>query len=141
MSTEQNKELVRRMYAALDQHDLGSVDAIFGDDWVNVDPALPPLRGHAGARQLIGMFAEAFPDFSTTIESLVAEGDLVAARCTHTATHQGPFMGIPATGRQALVSSTGLFRIVDRKLAESRVVFDALGMLVQLGVIPAPAAA
>src|SRR5690349_4816881 len=83
MSTEQNKELARRMYAALDQHEIGAIESIFAVDWVNVDPALPPLRGHAGARQLIDMFADAFPDFSTTIESLVAEGDLVAVRCTH----------------------------------------------------------
>jgi steroid delta-isomerase-like uncharacterized protein len=138
MSTEQNKELVRRMYAALDGHDLGAVESIFAADWVNIDPALPPLRGHGGARQLIGMFAEAFPDFSTTIETLVAEGDLVAVRCTHEATHQGSFMGIPATGRHARVSSSGVYRVAGGRLAENRVVFDAMGLLQQLGIIPAP---
>jgi steroid delta-isomerase-like uncharacterized protein len=141
MSIEQNKELVRQMYAALDGHDTGGIESIFAADWVNIDPALPPLHGYDGARQLIGMFAEAFPDFSTTIETLVAEGDLVAVRCIHEATHQGTFMGIPATGRRARVSSSGVYRIAGGRLAENRVVFDAMSLLQQLGIIPEPQAA
>lgn len=137
MSAEQNKALVRRMYAAFDAADLAAVPAIFGPAWVNNDPSLPPLSGHDGARQLISMFTQAFSDFTTTIESILAEGDRVAARFSHTGTHQGEFMGIQPTGRRISVSSSGIFRIADGRVVENRVVFDALGLLQQLGVMPA----
>jgi predicted ester cyclase len=59
-----------------------------------------------------------------------------AARLTHTATHLGPFMGIPPTGRAATITATGIFRIQDGRLIENHVIFDALGLLRQLGVVP-----
>ena len=137
MSSEQNKALVRRMFAAFDAGDVAAVPDIFDPSWINHDPALPPLSGHDGARQLISMFTQAFPDFTTTIEHIVAEGDLVAARLTHAGTHQGEFMGIPPTDRRVATSSSGFFHIAGGRVVENRVVFDALGLLQQLSVTPA----
>ena len=139
MSTQQHATLVRRMYAALDANDLSAVPELFAPVWRNYDLTMPPLAGHDGARQLITILKSAFPDFRTTVDQVLVEGDLVAARVTHTATHLGPFMGIPPTGRQATVTATGIFRVQDGRLAENHVVFDALGLLRQIGVVPEPA--
>ena len=139
MSAEQNIALVHRMYAALDAGDIAAVPELFDPAWVNYDPSMPPLRGHPGAQQLISILTTAFPDFHTILDDVIVEGDLIAARMTHTATHRGVFLGIPATDRHAVVTATGIFRVTNGRLLESRVVFDALGLLQQLGIIPAMA--
>ena len=141
MSTEQNVALVRRMYAALDNNDLTVVPEIFDPAWNYRDPSLPPLVGHDGARQLITLLKSAFADFRTEIVDIIAEGELVAARLTHTATHTGDFMNIPPTGRQAVITASGIFQVRNGRIVENRVNLDALGLLRQLGVVPEPGAA
>jgi steroid delta-isomerase-like uncharacterized protein len=136
MTTETNKELIRRFYQAVDQGDTSQVEALFSPEWENVDPALPPMRGLDGARTLIGMFTASFPDFTSKIELMAAEADQVAIRATHTGTHEGVFLGIPPTSKSVNVSATGIYTIKDGKLIQNRVVFDAFGLLQQLGVAP-----
>jgi steroid delta-isomerase-like uncharacterized protein len=131
------KDVVRAFYAAVDAGDTAAADSLFATDWENVDPALPPMRGIEGGRALLGMFTSAFPDFRSEIQLIAEQDGKVAVRASHTGTHQGPFMGIPATGRQAAVSATGIFTVRDGKLVQNRVVFNAFGLLQQLGVIPA----
>jgi steroid delta-isomerase-like uncharacterized protein len=127
------------MYAALDAGDLAAVPELFDPAWRNDDPTMPAMAGHDGARQLFSILKTAFPDFHTTVDQVLVEGDQAAARLTHTATHLGPFMGIPPTGRAATITATGIFRIQDGRLIENHVIFDALGLLRQLGVVPEPA--
>ncbi|GAB4581984.1 MAG: ester cyclase [Anaerolineales bacterium] len=136
MSTETNKALIKRFYQAVDQGDTGAVEALFSPEWENIDPALPPMRGLDGARALVQMFTASFPDFTSQIELMAAENDQVAVRAFHTGTHQGPFLGVPATGKQVSTHATGIFTCKDGKLVQNRVVFDAFGLLQQLGVIP-----
>jgi predicted ester cyclase len=136
MSSEQLAMLVHRMYTALDAGDLAAVPELFDPAWRNNDLALPPMAGHDGARQLITILKSAFPDFHTTVDQVLVEGNLAAARLTHRGTHLGPFMGIPPTRRQATITATGIFRIQDGRLIENQVIFDALGLLRQLGVVP-----
>lgn len=137
MTTENNKALVKRFYQAVDQGDTSVVAELFAPTWENVDPALPPMRGLAGARTLVGMFTAGFPDFTSKIELMAAEGDRVAVRTIHTGAHRGPFLGIPATGKTVTVSATGIFTCQEGKLVRNQVVFDAFGLLQQLGVVPA----
>ncbi len=87
------------------------------------------------------MFAAAFPDGQMTIEDLVAEGDRVVARTTFNGTHQGEMQGIPATGKAVSVSGITIFRLDNGKIAEGWLVNDNLGLMQQLGVIPATQAA
>lgn len=134
--TETNKELIKRFYQAVDQGDATAVAELFAPEWENVDPALPPMRGLDGARTLVHLFTASFPDFTSKIELIAAEEDRVAVRTSHVGTHQGVFLGIPATGKPVNVSATGIFTCKDGKLVQNRVVFDAFGLLQQLGVVP-----
>jgi steroid delta-isomerase-like uncharacterized protein len=136
MST--NLDLVRRFFTALDANDGDTLASLVTQDWVNDDPAMPPLSGPDGARALAATLTGAFPDFESRILLTVEDADHVAVHVRHTGTHHGDFMGVPATGRAAAVTSTGILTIRDGRIAENRVVFDALGLLTQLGVIPAP---
>jgi predicted ester cyclase len=87
--------------------------------------------------QATGSFVEAFPDLRLTVEDLMAEGDRVAARVTFRGTHKGPFQGIPPTNRQVTFTSIEMNRMVDGKVAEHWVEIDLLGLLQQLGAVPA----
>ncbi len=60
------------------------------------------------------------------------------ARTTGRGTHKGELMGIPPTGKQIAVSGMTISRIVNGKAEETWANYDALGMLQQLGVVPAP---
>ena len=95
-------------------------------------------RGPEDVKRFMGEFRSAFPDFHTTIEDQIAEGDRVATRWTMRGTHEGEFRGIPATGNQISVTGIGIFRFSDGKVVESWDNFDQLGMMQQLGVVPSP---
>jgi predicted ester cyclase len=70
---------------------------------------------------------------------VIAEDDKVVLRVTAGGTHQGEFQGIPATGRTVTITGMGIARIEDGRIAESWWDFDALGLMQQLGAVPAPA--
>jgi predicted ester cyclase len=72
---------------------------------------------------------------------MIAEGEKVSTRFTWTGTQYGPFLGIPATGKHIAVKGVVIDRLVAGKMADSRILMDTLGMMQQLGAIPAPPAA
>ena len=139
MSTEANKTLVRRL---VEEGINESNEALFLDllspEVVihNAGPGAP--SGRAGWNVYRKLFRAAFPDGRWAIADIVAEGDLVAARASFSGTHQGEFLGIPPTGRQVTVSAIYICRLVDGKIVERWANSDELGMLRQLGAIPAP---
>ena len=68
--------------------------------------------------------------------AIAVDGDKIVARIVLRGTHQGPFFGIPATGRQVVVPGIHLMRYADGKMVEHWSNSDDLGMMGQLGVIP-----
>jgi predicted ester cyclase len=83
------------------------------------------------------MLRTAFPDLPFTIEELIAEGDLVAGRLTMRGAHDGSLMGMPPTGRQVHEAHVHFARFRDGKAVEHWGVRDDVGLLRQLGVMPA----
>jgi steroid delta-isomerase-like uncharacterized protein len=117
---------------------LEAIDEFFATSYVGHDPS----GIHAGDLATFKMSAEAmftaFPDLQVTIEDMVAEGDRVVKRWTARGTHDGEFMGIPATGNQIEVTGIDIYRMAGDKIEECWSNSDALGMMQQLGVIPSP---
>ena len=138
MSTEQNKNIVRRMLESVTTGDSSIVDELIAPNWVNHDPSLPPMQGRDGARQLFSMFNTAFPDMKVMVDRIIAEGDRVGAHFSFTGSNTGSFMGVPATGKKVNVVGAGVFRVVDGKLTDNWVNFDAMTMMQQLGLAPTP---
>ena len=140
-SEEENKtQFCRTLEEVFNQGDLAIVDELVAPDFLNHD--VPPgmnNRGPDSTRQIVRMLRTAFPDLHFTIEDLVAEGDTVAGRVTMSGTHLGPFQGIPPTGRSFQQAQMYFVRFRDGKAIEHRAVRDELGMMRQLGVLPAPA--
>jgi steroid delta-isomerase-like uncharacterized protein len=137
MSTADNKALVERFFAALNSGNLAALDEVIGPEYVQhsvfgVPDGLDALKG------LIGAMAGAFPDMRATVEAMVADGDRVVARWRMTATHQGPFQGLPATGKAVDISGMDMWRVQNGRLVEHWDALDQIGMMQQLGVMPAP---
>ncbi len=138
MSVEANKRLVQEGFQRLmNQGELALADELVSADFLNHDAPPGAPRGPAGLRGVVTMLRTAFPDLRIDTEELIAEGDKVVARTTLRGTRQGPFMGIPPTGRRFEQQQIHILRFVDGKAVEHRAVRDDLGMLQQLGVIPA----
>lgn len=139
MSTETNKDLIRRAFAAQNRGDIEAMLECCDPDVVFYEPSFPsPVRGYAGFRQLLAMYRSAFPNFRFTEETMIAEGDQVAARWRIDMTHGGDFMGIPPTGKQLTMTSVDIFRVVNGKIVEQWAMADMLGLMQQLGAVPVP---
>jgi steroid delta-isomerase-like uncharacterized protein len=136
--SEENKAIVRRWVEAFNEGDLEAVDELLADSYVRYDPNSPEVHGPEGEKQLIAMYRAAFPDLHFTIEDMVAEGDRVATRMGISATHEGELLGVPPTQRQLSFTAMELYRLAEGKIEEQWVNVDTLGMMQQLGAIPAP---
>lgn len=84
------------------------------------------------------MYRAAFPDLRFTMEDVIAEGDMVTVHLVARGTHRGELFGVPPTGGQVTVEAMERYRIADGRVAEQWVVMDALGLMQQIGAIPAP---
>ncbi len=138
--SEANKALIRRFFEEVwNDKNLEAIDELVAAD--SVDHALPPglPQGREGAKAFTGMYLSAFPDTKMTIEDIITEGDKVVTRWRATGTHTGELMGIPATGKQVTVTGLDINRYSNGKIVEHWGEFDQMGMMQQLGVIPAPA--
>jgi steroid delta-isomerase-like uncharacterized protein len=139
VSEEENKAVLRRWIEAYNERDLQAEADVLAPDYVAHVPAVSgPLEGLEAWRQFSGSFAEAFPDIRLTIEDIMAEGDMVAARVAFRGTHRGEFQGIPPTGKEVAFSSIEVNRVVEGKVEKHWVELDLLGLMQQLGAIPEP---
>lgn len=139
MSTEDNKALVRHFFEDVwNKHNLALVDELFSADYVEHRPipGIPPTRD--GFKQVASMFWSGFPDGRIEVEDQVAEGDTVVTRWISRSTQTGEFMQLAPMGKQVVVDGIHINRMADGKIVETWVQFDQLGMLQQLGVVPAP---
>ena len=141
--SEENKALVRRFIEEVwNSGNLDMIDELIAENHVDHDPAQSGAPGGRQAvRSFVEMYRSAYPDTRLAIGEMIAEGDLVAMTWTATGTHRGELMGIAPTGRSVTVSGIGVDRIAGGQIVESWANYDALGMLAQLGALPAKTAA
>jgi steroid delta-isomerase-like uncharacterized protein len=136
------KEIARRLVEDPWKGDLDAIDELVAPEFVGHNPpAREPNLGPAGQREFVEKYRSAFPDARVKVESQLGEGDRVVTRWTAHGTHRGELMGIDPTGREVTVHGITISRISAGKVVESWSNWDALGMLVQLGVVPEPARA
>jgi predicted ester cyclase len=135
---EANKAIVRRYREAHNTNNMDALDEIVAADLIshNMLPGLPP--GLAGGKMAHQGFRAAFPDGQTSTEDLIAEGDKVVERYSFHGTNTGSFLGAPPTGRPVQSSSISIYRIVNGKIVEHWGENDVIGVMVQLGLMPAP---
>ena len=142
MMGESNAQVFRRvMDECFGRGDLAAVDRYFREDFQEHEPVSGPQTGREGVKQIIRVMRGAFPDLGATIEDLSEVGDKLWARVRFSGTNTGELMGAPATGKRASFEAIDCVRFVDSRLAEHWGVVDMLGLLQQLGHVPAAAGA
>jgi steroid delta-isomerase-like uncharacterized protein len=125
----------------LNQQRLDRAVDLVKQDFVELDPLPGQEQGREGLKAILGVLWSAFPDMHWIVKEMVAEGEKVVTRFVWTGTHRGTFLGIPATGRSVGVKGVVIDRLEDGKMAESCILMDTMGLMQQLGVLPAPPAA
>jgi steroid delta-isomerase-like uncharacterized protein len=141
MSTlqEQNKDAARNFIElGFNQKNPAAVDTYFSPSLT--DHALPPMLppGFEGRKMFYGAFLAAFPDIHVNVKDQVAEGNKVVTHWAAHGTHQGELMGIPATGKSINVNGIAIDRFENGQSVEHWEIFDQMGLMQQLGVIPTP---
>lgn len=139
MSPEENKAVLRRAIERFnDPEDRKGYFELYDPDIVlhGFPPGLAP--GIEGAEQFYTAYWAAFPDVRVTIEDVVDEGGKLAARYTVRATHEGGFMGVPATGKRVTFDGMTILRFEGGKCVERWQSADMLGLMQQLGAVPTP---
>jgi steroid delta-isomerase-like uncharacterized protein len=142
--SEQNKAIARRTFEEVySGRNPDAADELYSPDFVDRDPAAPPemTRGPEGVKQQAAMYKAAFPDLEMTVEDQLAEGDKAVTRWTARGTHEGELMGVPASGTRVTVTGITISRISDGKVEEEWTNWDGLGLMQQIGAIPAEQAA
>jgi steroid delta-isomerase-like uncharacterized protein len=129
---------INRLYDLINAGDIDGFGRQLADDFVERDeiPGLPQTK--EGVVQYFRLLLAAFPDMKMDVQDSFASGDKAVARLRISGTHQGEFMGIPATGKPVSVNLIDITRFGDDGLAcEHWGVADQLALMQQLGVIPA----
>jgi steroid delta-isomerase-like uncharacterized protein len=118
-----------------------TAEELFAPDYVTDNADTPSRKiGPAGIMEYILLLRAALPDLHGVVHEVVAEDKRIAARFTITGTHTGaPLLGKSATGQRVKYDGFGIFHLENGKFARSYVLFDRLGLLTQLGIIPRPA--
>ena len=139
--TQQNAAVVRRF--AEEVITQGNIDAAGQLVWEDVIEQVPlPGQGPGleGLKDILRVMRAAFPDLDFSIKEQIAEGDKVASRFEWTGTHRGEFLGVPATGHPVRVWGMVIDRLEEGRIRDTRIIMDTLGLMIQLGVFPPPAA-
>lgn len=134
--TEKNKTIAIETMEALHQRDLNNVRAHMAPNARFYGWAPEPLDAD-GHKAFMSALLTAFPDSRFIVDDVIADGDKVAVRHRLQGTHQADLQGVPATGRQVEVNGIVIFRIENGKIAEAWLNADIMGMMQQLGVVPA----
>lgn len=140
MSADGNKQIVRRyLEQVVSAGDARAAEELVAPEVVFTSPYTPePTRGLHAFRQMITSLRASFPDLRIEEHDVIAEDDRVATRWTASGTHTGaPFAGIPTSGRRFSITGISIYRVRNGRIIEGWVNDDSLGMMSQLGAIPA----
>jgi steroid delta-isomerase-like uncharacterized protein len=136
MSAEENKAIVCRYLTAHAANDPGILDELLAPDFIG-QHATTSLNREALLHSVY-TYSEVFSDRKFTVKDQIAEGDKVVTRCTWRGIHTGDFLGLAPTGKQTEISVFFVQRIRDGRIVEQWFLFDQLGMMQQLGLVPPP---
>jgi predicted ester cyclase len=140
MTSTTNKQIVKEFIAALfTDGDLTAIDRYVDPGFINHDPPLPGSSdGPDGMRKVAEIMRQAFPDWRSDVQHMIAEGDLVAEHFVAHGTHRGSVMGESPTGQDVVLRGVNIFRIANAKIVERWGRLDDLGLMQQLGLAPGP---
>jgi steroid delta-isomerase-like uncharacterized protein len=139
VSIEANKAVVMRVVDEMwNRGDAAAVEELIAPSMVEHGAFGTGTGGRDDARDTVERFRSGFPDLVLEAEGLIAEGDRVVLHWVGRGTHEGEFMGVPPTGTRVEIAAVAMVRIHEGKIAEMRGAPDMLGLMQQIGAVPAP---
>jgi steroid delta-isomerase-like uncharacterized protein len=140
MTRESNIATMDRLNTAIESGDFQAFEDIFAPGAIDHDPAPDQVPGPEGFRQFFTSLRTAFPDLKVSVEKMIADGEYIALAYTITGTHQGRFLGFAPTGKRMQARGVEIGKFAHGQLIERWGSSDQLGILQQLGLVPAPSA-
>jgi predicted ester cyclase len=141
MSSEANKELIRRYMRAVDDNqtsDWSVIEEYIAEDFVAHNPPIPGVSlDREGMKQASEIFRVATPG-RHEIGMQIAEDDLVVSQISGRGVHAGELLGIPATNKEVETDGIAIHRIREGKIVEYWSVTDIARVLQQVGALPGP---
>ena len=132
-SAHKNKAVYRRFIQGLfNEGRLDRLNDLVHPDYVLHNPPPGAPSGPAAIKYAVSMFQEGFPDLEITLDELIAEEDLLAARSTFRGTHKGTIFGIAPTGTPVTMPGLTMVRVSEGRISESWVRNDILGLMNQI---------
>jgi steroid delta-isomerase-like uncharacterized protein len=123
-----------------DRRDIEALSRRHADDGVIVSPIFGTVQGRADIHASYVSLFKTFPDWKYVGEQILVDGTRGAQEFVVKATHSGPFMGLPPTGRRFDIRGVRMFEMKDGLIAHERRFYDFTGLLIQLGILrPKPA--
>jgi predicted ester cyclase len=137
-SPAESKTIVQAMEDEIfNRRNLAAIDRFIGPDYTLRTAAPGTKVGRDEIRAAIGAYLDGFSDLHAEVEEIVASGDRVAAVIRFTGTHDGVMFGLAPTGKSIDVRQIAMYRVVEGQVVDEWEVSDQLGLLQQLGAIPA----
>ncbi len=130
--------MIKRFYdEAIGSGHLNLIDELASDDLVDHEEGFPGQpQGKEGVKFFVNALRQAFPDIKATVDVTLDQGELAAGRAIMRGTHQGEFMGVPASNKSVEVETIDIIRVEGGKVAEHWGVTDTMGLMQQIGAIP-----
>ena len=141
MSTQENKAIVQRFFEEVcNAKKLDVADELFTADHTYHDPSIPGVPpGPVGMKQTIAVYQTSLPDAFWHVDDMLVADDTVVTRWRGTGTQTAELPGnplIPPTGKKVSVAGVWIHHVASGKSVESWNVWDTMGMMQQLGVVP-----
>ncbi len=134
MSKEANIATAQKMGEAINKGNLEEFHQIFAPGVVDHDPAPDQGKGPDGFIGFFTQFRTAFPDLKIAVDHMVADEDNVAIAYTVTGTQNGPFQGIPATGKKIKARGMQIAKFdANARIVERWGASDEAGIMQQIG--------
>jgi steroid delta-isomerase-like uncharacterized protein len=132
-----DEAVVRRFYEQMNNERKNELaPELFTPDHVMHDPQVPAGKGPQGMTDVVSVYQQGV-DGHWGIEEIFSTADRVVVRWTGSGTHVGEVNGVPPTGKKIAVDAISIHRMAGGKIAETWEVWDTLGFLQQIGVVPA----
>ena len=135
MTREEIVALLERRTEAVNRHDVATLAALHASDGAVESVMAPRVHGRAAIEEFYRKLFEGFPDFRYDPQDIIVERDRAVQFATFEATHNGTFMGMPASGRRVRVPGIFIFTLRNGEIERLRSVYDFTGLLVQAGVM------
>lgn len=133
--SEQNKAVARRFYEEVfNRKNVNAIDDLCAPDFKDHSPMPGQGSGAKGVKDMFSTYIKAFPDLRLTVEEMISEGDVVAARFSGEGTHKGEIFGAAPTGKRISFHGIDMLHFKNGKVTDAWHQGDDAVALMQLGV-------